>query len=212
MMPLRAGLRAPAIVVVIFGACLFGAALSLPLLNTSLNESPSSHPSWVVGNLTFPFGNVTGEGTDGFPTYTGNNEAEACPTPLLFTCDKCHHGRCDKPEDTNISDTRPCTHQYACHHIPWGDSAAVANTASEVDRMLDSAHAVSMMHMTRREVMERALSWVASGYEYKWCPVPLINFHRVITVCNCITQVPLQLEPGRATNHATRRLPPQFVL
>ena len=194
MMPLRAGLRAPALVVVIFGACLFGAALSLPLLNTSPNESPSSHPSWVVGNLTFPFGNVTGEGTDGFPTYTGNNEAEACPTPLLFTCDKCHHGRCDKPEDTNISDTRPCTHQYACHHIPWSDSAAVATTASEVGRMLDSAHAVSMMHMTRREVMERALSWVASGYEYKWCPLPLINHYRV-AACNCTNQVPLQHEP-----------------
>jgi hypothetical protein len=204
MTPLRAGLRAPALVVVVFGACLFGAALSLPLHTTSPNESAFSHPTWVVfshptwvvGNLTFPFGNVTGEGTDGFPTYTGNNEAEACPAPLMFACDKCHHGRCDKPEDTNISDTRPCIHQYACHHMPWSDSAAAATTASQVDRMSDSVHPMSMMRMSRREVMERALSWVASGYEYKWYPlrVPLINHYRV-AACNCTNQVPLQHEP-----------------
>ncbi len=36
-------------------------------------EPDKAQPSWVIGNLTFPFGNVTGEGSDGFPTYTGNN-------------------------------------------------------------------------------------------------------------------------------------------
>lgn len=161
----RAGLRVPALVVL--GACVLGIALALPLHDASRVEPPLAHPAWVVGNLTFPYGNVTGEGSDGFPTYTGNNEAEACPAPLAFKCDKCHHGRCDKPVVKNISDHRPCVGRYACHHMPWSESDAVATSAAQA-----KASADFMRSMTRREVMERALSWVASGYEYKWYRSP----------------------------------------
>jgi hypothetical protein len=52
--------------------------------------------------------------------------------------------------------------------MPWGDSAAVTTSAAPTERLAHPAHPVSMRSMTRRQVMERALSWVASGYEYKW--------------------------------------------
>lgn len=163
---MRPGLRAFAPVVL--GAYLLSVALSLPLRAASRVDEQLAHPSWVVGNLTFPFGNVTGEGSDGFPTYTGRNQAEACPTSLVFRCDKCHRGRCDKPVVQNNTDNRPCLDHYACHHMPWDDSGAVATSTVEANRLVGSAHPVLMRSMTRREVMERALSWVASGYEYKW--------------------------------------------
>jgi hypothetical protein len=160
---IRPGLRA--FVRVVLSTCMFGVAFSLPLQDASRVHEQSSHPSWVLGNMTFPFGNVTGEGSDGFPTYTGNNQAEACPRPLLFQCDRCHHGRCDKPVVQNNTDTRPCLDHYACHHISWDD---FATPAAEANQLAVSSHPASMRSMTRREVMERALSWVASGYEYKW--------------------------------------------
>lgn len=153
---------------VFFGAYLMGITLSLPLRDVSRADGLLTHPSWVVGNLTFPFGNVTGEGSDGFPTYTGSNRAEACPAPLVFQCDKCRRGRCDKPVVQNKTDNRPCLDHYACHHMPWDDAGAVPASAADADRLAGSAPPVSMRSMTRREVMERALSWVASGYEYKW--------------------------------------------
>jgi hypothetical protein len=62
----RAALHVPALLAL--GACLLGVTLALPLHDASRVELPLAHPAWVVGNLTFPYGNVTGEGTDGFPT------------------------------------------------------------------------------------------------------------------------------------------------
>ena len=162
----RSGLRAPALVV--FGACVLGVALAVPLHYSFRVEPQLAHPSWVIGNLTFPFGNVTGEGSDGFPTYTGSNQAEACPPQLVYKCDECHHGKCDKPVVQNNTDHRPCIDHYACHHMPWGDSDVVMTGVARAKRSAHPTQPVSMRSMTRREVMERALSWVASGYEYKW--------------------------------------------
>ena len=84
----------------------------------------------------------------------------------------------------------PCLDHYACHHMPWGNSAAVTTSAAPTERLAHPAHPVSMRSMTRRQVMARALSWVASGYEYK-------RYHSTESLAH------------RPTTHwhATRRMP-----
>jgi hypothetical protein len=108
----------PSSALVFFGAYLLGMALSSPLRVVSRDKPQSTRPNWVVGNLTFTFGNVTGEGNNGFPTYADSDAPEEAPRRLLWVC---WDGVAQLPA---IPDPRSFSAAHCCHHHRMSGFAA----------------------------------------------------------------------------------------
>lgn len=146
------------------------ASYAYAVLSTVMLGAQAAHPAWVIGNLTYPFGNLTDEGADQLPIYLGHNAAEGCPGSLKFHCPPCHGG-CDRQKGSNVTkdDHRPCRSIFACHHYPKKDWQEHSDSEAEVEDLTysDSA-AEALSPTTRREILERALAWVTSNFEYKY--------------------------------------------
>eukprot|EP00295_Goniomonas_pacifica_P037910 CAMPEP_0175954580 /NCGR_PEP_ID=MMETSP0108-20121206/32002_1 /TAXON_ID=195067 ORGANISM="Goniomonas pacifica, Strain CCMP1869" /NCGR_SAMPLE_ID=MMETSP0108 /ASSEMBLY_ACC=CAM_ASM_000204 /LENGTH=272 /DNA_ID=CAMNT_0017281301 /DNA_START=145 /DNA_END=963 /DNA_ORIENTATION=+ len=122
-------------------------------------------PSWALASLRFPY-TATHKGGDGGAMYSGNNEAEACPSQNTYECCKCY-GPCESKKSHQNCPTgkhrKACKGKHFCRFVPpsggdleEGNSTAVTNQLPNGD----------LPPMRRSNILERAVGWVANGYGY----------------------------------------------
>ena len=119
-------------------------------------------PGGHAAAVTYPYPGLTANASsDGLPRYTGAGDAEACPPSQRRACAPCPaRGPCDKGCPT-LSKSRCCEGTHYCAALP-----AAWFPGSEPVWGSKTPH--PLRPITRRQILERALGWVALGLEYKW--------------------------------------------
>jgi hypothetical protein len=178
-------------------------------------------PTWNE-TLTWPFmlGNISvvGYSENGTVIYTGNNEANICPPAHKQECCPCNAPSCDDDPPVNCPrGRRPCKFDYFCDLVE-PVTTSVASAKPIIPEKKKQPDTFQLEPMTRRNLLQRAVGWVAHGFPYANDGVGECNFEtcgendttngcpnrRYVSVCNGLIAMSWRVNnnsPDNATSY-----------
>lgn len=119
-----------------------------------------------LGNKT-----VVTYNSEGYVMYTGQNEAEICPPSHKKACCPCGRSSCDQHHASGCArGRRPCEDKYFC------DLVAAKNSVAPKPVVPQKKPDYQFEPMTRNNILQRAVGWIAHSFPYANDGVGVCNF------------------------------------
>jgi hypothetical protein len=106
--------------------------------------------------------------------YTGANEAEICPPDHKKECCPCGSSSCDEHHTSNCPrGRRPCLDTYFCDLVAPQNSETPKSTTLTPNKKKPD---YEFEPMTRNNILQRAVGWIAHSFPYANDGVAVCNF------------------------------------